>query len=631
MTTKGRNIAIPARTPSQGQWHERFVFFLLNVFITAILQFGCVVTVGAGLRGVPKWIIPAAVLSQAGFLNLYPLSIGALLTMSCDSRKRRIIGAICFGLGQSIIMTDLAAFRLFGLHFLKATTFEMLATPGVRDVFRPGTATIITLLFAYFFLIAASLWMSLRLVPWLLSCPNYSRKLKYAFVLILGCTLVERSALGWRSLGDSTPLDSMEDTLTFYVPLDVAPWVKGFGWASSEMPIALWDPPGTLHLPKNPLGPPVSPRQPNILFITIESARADALTSSIMPNTSRLAGEGWRLDKHFSTGSCTPLGCFGIFYSLSVNYMAPVGVQKKDSPAIEYLRRQNYDFSLLSAAGLDYSGLPQTAFRGLTNSITDKWDCARLDRDRQMAEKFVNFLDARQSNPSRRPFFGFLFFDASHLPYDYPPEDAILDFKLKPGEVNYALLWARPKTSSDFKNCYLNSLHYVDRQIGSVLQRLRDIGEYENTVVIITGDHGEEFGECGHFAHLNGLNRFQTQTLAAIRLPGEASRLVTNLTSHVDFFPTLFQWMGVTNSPADYSIGVPIQSGIPRGFVVVGGPGSSVIVKEKSFTTFRESTRRFRPRPVLYQNHEEQDLGPGVERATSEDIVELTEQYHRFY
>ncbi|MDB6025468.1 MAG: putative rane protein [Verrucomicrobiales bacterium] len=622
-----RSPATTGRTLSQ-QWQERFVLVLLNVAITAVLQLGCVLTAGAGLRGVSHFIIPAAILSQAAFLNLYPLSFAALFTMGCGVRTARMIGGLCFGLAQCIILTDVAAFRLFGLHFLKATTFQLLTTPGVRDVFHPGTATIFTLLACYLLILGGVLWVSVKLVPRLVTRASCRRMIKLALLVVLGCALTERTMLGWRGLKDAKPLDALEDTLTFYIPLDLTPLARKFGWSPVATPLALWDRPGTLDLPKNPLGPVQPSRQPNVLIITIESARADALTTAMMPNTSQVAEEGWRLNQHFSTGSCTPLGCFGIFYALSVNYMGAVAEQKRTSPAVDYLRSQNYEFCLLSAAGLAYSGLPETAFRELGGSIQDKWKGEHVDRDRLMTDKFLNFLDGRKARSEARPFFGFLFFDASHLPYDYPPEDAVLEFKLKPGEVNYALLSAQPAASGRFKNCYLNSLHYVDRQIGYVLQRLRDSGQYDNTVVIIAGDHGEEFGECGHFSHLNGLNRFQLQTLAAVRLPGEPSRVVTNLTSHVDFFPTLLTWMGVTNAPTDYSTGVPIQSNSPNRFVVVNGTlenaDAVAIVNKGSFTTFR-------PHGVLYQDLEEQELGPEAPRATQEQIGDLLRQYRCFF
>lgn len=51
------------------------------------------------------------------------------------------------------------------------------------------------------------------------------------------------------------------------------------------------------------------------------------------------------------------------------------------------------------------------------------------------------------------------------------------------------------------KNRYINSCHHLDSQLGRIIHYLESNQLLEKTIVIITGDHGEEFMEKGHWGH----------------------------------------------------------------------------------------------------------------------------------
>lgn len=93
--------------------------------------------------------------------------------------------------------------------------------------------------------------------------------------------------------------------------------------------------------------------------------------------------------------------------------------------------------------------------------------------DRHLTDAFVEEMSAL---PPDQRFFGVLHYNTSHYPYKVPPEF------VKWGKKDY---WQR----------YLNSIGYQDYQIGRVMDLLKSRGKLENTVVILTSDHGEGFGE----------------------------------------------------------------------------------------------------------------------------------------
>ncbi|MEI9863872.1 MAG: sulfatase-like hydrolase/transferase [Limisphaerales bacterium] len=115
-----------------------------------------------------------------------------------------------------------------------------------------------------------------------------------------------------------------------------------------------------------------------------------------------------------------------------------------------------------------------------------------------------------------------MFFDASHQPYEHPSEDDVFEGS-KSGEINYLKLTLSPAGAASLKSSYLNSLHYVDRQIGRIVKALKDRGEYEQTIIVVAGDHGEEFGELGHFGHCSSFKPFSNPDICGTASAGRSS------------------------------------------------------------------------------------------------------------
>ena len=107
-----------------------------------------------------------------------------------------------------------------------------------------------------------------------------------------------------------------------------------------------------------------------------------------------------------------------------------------------------------------------------------------------------------------------------------------------------------------------------------------------NTLVFITGDHGEEFGELGLFGHDSAFHRYQTQTLMVAHIPGTPPQRIQRLTSHIDVPPTILTYMGVENPLSDYAEGVPFtaQQGPP--YTLIASWNDAAIVDRDTITAF---------------------------------------------
>ncbi len=127
-----------------------------------------------------------------------------------------------------------------------------------------------------------------------------------------------------------------------------------------------------------------------------------------------------------------------------------------------------------------------------------------------------------------RPFFGFLFYDAVN-DKTYPPEYQGR-VPLNPGDP-------MPQAFADYKT----SVMFDDGLIGQVLADLETRGLADNTVVLISADHGEEFNENGDGVkgHGSGYSRAQLGVPMLLAWPGIDHGPVTHRTSHYDVAPTL--------------------------------------------------------------------------------------------
>lgn len=106
-----------------------------------------------------------------------------------------------------------------------------------------------------------------------------------------------------------------------------------------------------------------------------------------------------------------------------------------------------------------------------------------------------------------------------------------------------------PAFGTDRVALYDGELAYTDRHIGRLFDELRAKGLYDKTVIVVTGDHGEGFGEHGVELHGYHLYSPQTKVPLIIRVPGLAPRRAMTPASHVDILPTLVNLAGGAPSP----------------------------------------------------------------------------------
>jgi choline-sulfatase len=182
----------------------------------------------------------------------------------------------------------------------------------------------------------------------------------------------------------------------------------------------------------------------------------------------------------------------------------------------------------------------------------------RYDEDMRgtyIARQAAAFLDKNKD----KPFALWVSFGEPHSPFDFPMEDAgrfrPRDFEVP--RVGREDAWQVPLIFRDLTGeekqgiiaSYYTSVHFLDRNIGRVLDALKRNGLEENTLAVYLGDNGYSLGQHGRFEK-HCCYEPAIRVPLIMRLPGTIRRgVVRDLTECVDIAPTVLDLLGAGTLP----------------------------------------------------------------------------------
>lgn len=291
--------------------------------------------------------------------------------------------------------------------------------------------------------------------------------------------------------------------------------------------------------------PPGIPEDFNVVLISIDTIRADHLGAygyqrDITPNLDELAAGGTLFKNAWA-------------HAPSTRYSIPALLTGRHPLSVRYfdIPRQ---WPGLSEENLTIAEVLQA--RGLrTGAILNYWYFDPLRKMNQGFEHYDNqnkrlhhpvagegpaktsgssskeqtdkAIEYVASKASERFFLWVHYYDPH---YDYETHEGI------------------PRFGSSKIDGYDHEIAFTDQHIGRLLDDLKARGLYDKTVIVVTGDHGEGFGEHGIDLHGYHLYAAQTKVPLIIRVPGTEPSVVTTPASHVDVLPTLANLSGYASS-----------------------------------------------------------------------------------
>jgi uncharacterized protein len=479
------------------------------------------------------------------------------------ARKPLVAAAVSVLMAAStvvILFGDLQLFALYGFH-INGFVWNLVTTPGGIDSLGAGSNTtrsfaiLIAATYLLFGLVYALLhfgWVRQNAVV-LRVASLRGRSLAWLF---FAAFMVNNAGYAVADLDNNGAVLSSAERYPLYQPLTLRHTAEKFGYIMKKNQVLIAGNNKSAQRLQYPLKPLVyneaAPRL-NVVMLISESMRWDLLTDEIMPNATRFSQKALRFENHYSSGNNTRPGLFGLFYGLYGNYWNAFLYEQRSPLLFDVLARSNYALSAYTSAKFTYPEFDKTIFVSFSpDRMFQNVPGAAWERD---ISNVTHLLDDIGTRDKSRPFFSFMFFESTHANYDFPEEAVIRQDYLH--EINYAKLDHEmlSQKREQMKNRYINAAHHIDAQIGRVVDYLEREGLLENTVILIAGDHGEEFMENGRWGHNSTFSDYQTRTPFVLYAPGKAPKAYQKLSSHLDFTSTLLPLLGVENPVDDYGLG----------------------------------------------------------------------------
>lgn len=321
---------------------------------------------------------------------------------------------------------------------------------------------------------------------------------------------------------------------------------------------------------------PTAKVTPHVFVILIDTLRADHLSvygydKPTSPNLEAFAREAVLFERAFGTASWTRPSCASLFTGL---YPPDFGGLVMGSPLRDeipilpqFLHAEGYDTAGI-VASLHVSPLFgfQKGFDLLDNGDTFLRSTGSLkaferlglleprvgifDAD-VLTSRAIRWIDSREQKEG--PLFLYLHYTDPHRPYDPPeqfhwrkfatPRAAALDDAPMGADYEEQI---DPVSAEAMVAAYDGEIRSIDETLGRLIDYLKEQGLYDESLIILTADHGEEFNEHGGWAHAKTLYKEVLHVPMLIRFPnGEnGGTRVANDVSLVDIVPTIEAVLG---------------------------------------------------------------------------------------
>ncbi|MBN8549029.1 MAG: sulfatase [Deltaproteobacteria bacterium] len=302
--------------------------------------------------------------------------------------------------------------------------------------------------------------------------------------------------------------------------------------------------------------------RPNLIFISLDTLRADRLgvygyerpTSPFLDSWASGAAvfehavstAPWTLPSHVTMLT----GLYPSSHGVNKAKQRGIGTVMEYLP--EILHKQGYQTFAFTGGGYvsERYGFGRGFDAFVFNHGEDISEARGFPYTIKMAQEKLAAMDRT------KPYFLFLHTYAVHCPYD-PPAPYGTMFSTPGAEpVEYTKCNKYYNLQDGFtaaKALYLSdrydgSIRYLDTQIEKLFTDLRKEGFLDNTYIVITSDHGEEFFEHGRIGHKKSLHKELLLVPLIISGPGIKAQRVNESVSNADLFPTILQLLGLPPS-----------------------------------------------------------------------------------
>jgi len=306
---------------------------------------------------------------------------------------------------------------------------------------------------------------------------------------------------------------------------------------------------------KKVLGDSINIKDPNVIIIMLESISSEYLPNNnaqrdISPNINELAKKSIVFEKAYGVAShsdyaqtsflssrYTLINSYRNFFNLNYprvfiwdvlkenNYSTAYISSQDDNWAnmIDYYNKENLDVYNYSLADGHYD-------YGSGN--------AKKDYDEYAIEDSIQWI-----NQTSGPFFLYTNLQGNHYPYSYPENNSVFTPDNVSSDTSYFNIARKDYNAS--LNRFDNALFYTDKQVGKLIDFLKEKGLFENSIIILSADHGEILERRhGYLRHGFGVYEEEMKVPLMIYIPGEKPRIVDERVKRLDVIPSILNISG---------------------------------------------------------------------------------------
>jgi glucan phosphoethanolaminetransferase (alkaline phosphatase superfamily) len=282
--------------------------------------------------------------------------------------------------------------------------------------------------------------------------------------------------------------------------------------------------------------------KPNIYLVVIESLRRDFVNESIAPALATFAKENVALEETYSSANGTCVAWLSIFHSnFAYRWSSMWQNWQGGSVPLRVLKNLGYKTHVFSASVLHAFSMDSFLF-GKNNALIDDMKEFGKDLTKTSWQKDAACFDALKASlekeDGKEGNVYILMLDSTHAGYSFPADklkfNPIGDFNL----FNLDVLQMEP-----VKNRYRNSIAHVDTLFEGMFDNLKSKGLYDDSIIAITADHGEEFMEEGSLWHGTHLNKYQTNIPIFYKMQKNTWIPQDKSTTQVDIFPSIIHYL----------------------------------------------------------------------------------------
>ena len=559
-----------------------FIYFLLSTLLLAVVLFSYILrSASLSFMDVGGWIyFVCSCLSHGALFAVVPFLLFYVPAALLGAGPKWSGGLMCVGevLITIVLIINSFVYGLYHFH-INGLVMSMLTGPGAGEifVFSPWIYLKGSLYIAAIIAVCvALLWLAIRVNGNLAPRTSHlasrtSHLYRNSLLTLLGVTLLAQGMHVYAAATLKRSILESTGYLPYYFPIRMNSTLDRWGLIDGDklslMQFDDGDGGGDLAYPVNPLQTEQPDTLLNIVIFGVDSWNYRTMTRECVPNIYAFADSAELYPDHFSSSNGTRGGIFGLFTGVSSYYWDSFERSNTQPLLVTRLKQLGYDIQTYPSATFADPPFAKMFFAGIDGLNTDTKGANVYERDCQITRNFISDLDRHDAN---KPFFSFVFYDLPHA--IQIPKDHLYHFQPSWEYADYMEL-GNDDDPTPFFNLYRNCVWTVDSLMGEAINALKERDLLKNTVIVITGDHGQEFNENhkNYWGHWANYSRPQTGVPMVYYYPGCTPKKAKHRTTHYDISATLLkQVLGVKNPTDDYSMGHLLSDPTPRDWHVVG-------------------------------------------------------------